>query len=174
MDRDPLADLHRWLTAEGRDDAEADAAFRGMFASVPRARPSPGFADRVVQASRVDGLLPVASPWGHVWLRLTVSAGLVMVGLAVFGASVATPIPDLSFLFGMWIAVVTGGTAWLGRVLEVGLSIWRLGGQLGTAAALVAATPEVSFVLAADGALALVAFLCLRRLLLPREEMVSW
>jgi hypothetical protein len=174
MDRDPLADLHRWLTAEGRDDAEADAAFRGMFAWVPRAGPSPGFADRVAQAARVAGLLPVASPWGPVWLRLTVSAGLVMVGLAAFGASVNAPIPDLSSLFGMWIDVVTGGTAWLGRVLEVGLSIWRLCGQLGSAAALVAATPGVGLMLAANGALALAAFLCLRRLLRPREEMVSW
>jgi hypothetical protein len=174
MGRDPLGELHRWLTAQGLDDTEADAAFRGVFAWVPQAGPSRGFADRVVQAVRADGLLPVAFPWGQVWLRGTVGAGLVMVGLAVFGASVAAPIPDLSSLFGLWVAVVTGGTAWLGRVLEVGHSMWRLCGQLGTATALVAATPEVGFVLAVNGALALAAFLCLRRLLCAREEMVSW
>jgi hypothetical protein len=174
MGRDPFADLHRWLMVEGRDDPGADRAFRSVFAWVPRVGPSGGFTSRVVQAAHARGLLAAGSPWEHAWLRVAVGVGMVMAGLAAFGATVASPIPDLSFLVRAWVGVVAGGAAWFGRVLDVGMSVWRLCGALGAAAAVVAGTPEVGLLLAANGAIALAAFWYLRRLLHPREEMASW
>jgi hypothetical protein len=174
MGRDPFADLRRWLKAEGHDDRAADAALRGVFAWVPRKAPPADFADRVVGAAVVGGLLTADSPWARAWVRVAVGLGLVMTGLAVFAATVASPRPDLASLVRAWVAAVAGGAAWFGRVLEVGLSIWRLCGKLGVATAMVAATPEVGCMLAANAVLALAACWGLRRLLGPREEMVSW
>lgn len=174
MGRDPLDDLRRWLMAEGHDDPAADAALRGVFAWVPRMAPSADFADRVVAAALSGDLVADAGFWGRAWVRATVALGLVTTGLAVFGATAASPLPDLSSLVRAWVAMIAGGAAWFGRVLEAGLSVWRLCGKLGAAAAMVAATPEVGCVLAANGVLALAAFWGLRRLLHSREEMVSW
>jgi hypothetical protein len=174
MNQDPLADVRRWLAAEGHDEPAAEAAFRGVFGLLPRLVPPTAFADRVLRAALIVSPAAAQSLWGHVLLRTAVGLGLVMTGLAVLAATTALPIPQVSFVVGSWASVVAGATAWLGRVLEIGLSVWGLCGKVGDAAVLVAAAPAVTCVLAGNGVLALAAFWGLRRLLRPREEMISW
>jgi hypothetical protein len=174
MSRDPLHDLRRWLAAEARDDPAADATFRDVFRVLPRIGPSGAFADRVVAAFRVIVPVRAWSPCERAVLRPVIGLGLVLTGLAVFAVTLTFPIPDLSVLLGAWVATVAGGAAWLSRILGVGVAVWTLCGRLGEAARVVAATPEVAFVLAGNAVVALAAFCGLRRLLSPREELISW
>ena len=174
MSRDPLDDMRRWLTAEAGSDPAADGAFREVFRLLPRVGPSAAFADRTVEALRARRPRLVTSLWERVWLRPVAGLCLALSGLAVLGATAALPIPPLSFMVGTWVTAVTSGASFLGRAFDAGLSVWELFGKLADAARAVAATPAGSLVIAGNGLLALAAFCGLRRLLSPREEMISW
>jgi hypothetical protein len=174
MSRVPLDDMRRWLTAEAGGDPAADGAFREVFRLLPRVGPSASFADRAVEALRASSPRSGTSLWERVWLRPVTGLCLALTGLAVLGASSALPIPPVSYFVGTWVTAVTSGASFLGRAFDAGLSVWELFGKLAEAARAVAATPAGSLVLAGNGLLALAAFCGLRRLLSPREEMISW
>ena len=174
MSRDPLDDMRRWLTAEAGGDPAADGAFREVFRLLPRVGPSTAFADRALDALRASSSRSGTSLWERVWLRPVTGLCLVLTGLAVLGATSALQIPRVSYLVGTWVTAVTSGASFLGRAFDAGLSVWELCGKLAEAARAVVATPTGSLVIAGNGLLALAAFCGLRRLLSPREEVISW
>lgn len=175
MARDLLADLRRWLAAEGHDDpSAADSAFHAVFQVVPQYGPSAAFADRVLAAARATRRRPDWSVLNSPWLRPVTGIGLTLAGLAALGVTATYPVPAFTFLVGAWGGAVTHAAVWLSRTLDIGFEVWAVFGRVGAVTQVVIATPWVSVALAGNGILALVAFCGLRRLLGPREEMLSW
>ncbi len=163
-----------WLAAEGRDEPAAEAALRDVFRAVPRMDPSPAFAGRVLARLAAAHRAPGRSWWNARWMRPLTAAGAMLVGLAVLAVVSSVPAPGVSGVVRGWSFAVADGARALTRALDIGLWLWAVLVSVGSAARAVVATPWVSAALAVNGIVALVGFFGLRRLLGPREEVLSW
>ena len=163
-------ELTRWLAAE-QDDAcdQADALFTRVASSHWRPIEAPsGLAVRIMAA--VPTRRPasdLAAPW---WVRLTVAAALLVLGLAPAAVSPGL-LFDLASNFVTVLArlthgVVTSGSAALG---VWGVS-WTLLTTVGRAAVVVTTAGAAPMFIVANLLVASAAFVGLTRLLAPRED----
>jgi hypothetical protein len=170
---DGLREIERWLGAERREDEDgADAAFRQVFAVVPRRAPSVGFAARVVRASfrarRPVLDLLAASGWGR---------GLIAAGLLLAAVACGWSLPALVMAVfsparvGTFASFVAGMGQAAAGAAGTALGVWLLLIDVGTTLQAAIATPRVASALAACVLVASSSLYGLNRLLAPREEM---
>ena len=163
-------ELTRWLAAEQHDACDqADALFARVASSHWRPIEAPsGLAVRIMAA--VPTRRPasdLAAPW---WVRLTVAAALLVLGLAPAAVSPGL-LFDLASNFVTVLArlthgVVTSGSAALG---VWGVS-WTLLTTVGRAAVVVTTAGAAPMFIMANLLVASAAFVGLTRLLAPRED----
>ncbi len=166
--------VRAWLVAEGRDDSAADAAFREVFQMVPRCEPSPAFSGRLLARLAAMKRAPGWKRWDPRWIRPLTSVGAVLAGLAVLVVVSSMPPPGVSGAVRAWSFALANIAGTLTRTLDIALWMWEVLVSVGSAAQTVVATPWVSVALAVNCAVALIGFFGLRRLLGPREEVLSW
>lgn len=163
-------ELTRWLAAE-RDDAcdQADALFARVASSHWRPLEAPaGLEARIMAAVPTRRpAFDLAAPW---WVRLTVAAALLVLGLAPAAVSPGL-LFDLASNFVTVLArlthgVVTSGSAALG---VWGVS-WTLLTTVGRAAVVVTTAGAAPMFIVANLLVASAAFVGLTRLLAPRED----
>ncbi len=175
--------LARWLEAEaaGTPD-EADRLFAFVAAShLRRIEPDAGLADRILsrlpRPSPRAGFWPnlawpVIDPGSSLWTKAAILVATLLLGV---GVAVVSPRDLFTLLVesGSVAATALGDAA---ASVGAGLHVWRasldLMAALGQAAGLVFTTGPMPLLIAANLAIAAVAFAGLRRLLAPREECV--
>ncbi|MGH9330838.1 MAG: hypothetical protein ACRD09_10370 [Vicinamibacterales bacterium] len=157
-------DLLRWMAAdrEGRED-EADAAFKAVFRAAPAPEARPAFIDRVMEALARD----VARRRRRA--RIAAASGVaasILMGLGVTVALIAQG-PKLI----VWaVDACVAAAVWMSAAFENGLDLWAILAQIGSAAAAVIATPQVSSVLIAIEAIGAVALYGLHRIFASEQE----
>jgi hypothetical protein len=162
----------RWLEAEeaGRLD-EADEQLGQAIRGLPRPRPPAGFADRVLLAAGFVHARP--SPFSTWWFRGALLAGLALACLPIL----ALPMGDLFVSAPSYLApavsLLTTVALSIGGLAHRVLVVTALVFQLGDAAQLAVRTPPALAVLFTSVATAGGALYGLRRLLVPREELVE-
>ena len=179
-ERDDI-NLARWLDAEAADTPdeadrlfalvaaahlrclEPDASLAGrVLARLPRSSTRVGFWPKVVW--------PVLDPASSWWTKAAILVATLLLGV---GLAVVSPRDLFTLLVesGSVAATALGDAA---ASVGAGLRVWRasldLMAALGQAAALVFTTGPIPLLIAANLAIAAVAFAGLRRLLAPREE----
>ena len=153
----------RWRSAEagGRDD-EADAAFRQVFADVPRRDPGLQFTARAMAA------ISAAAAADARRARQTRAATIVM---AVVGGAAAVYIGAGFAVSALWsgllwsLDVLVAAIVRSASAMDRGADIWSVLGSLGRAAAAFVAEPKVTFTLLGVQAIAASALFALQRLL---------
>ena len=163
MTRELHTRLKRWLEAEIQDaDAAADAALTSVFASSERLRPSPGFADRVLEA-----MAPVAAR-GFATSRLAriaIAASIALAGLAAAALPTVRYLPfDVPTVSGV-VRTGVAGIAWVAEWFTTGVQVWDFLARIGLAFRAAAATPEVATALMATLTLGIMALYGLNRIL---------
>ncbi len=166
--RDPEP-LRRWLDAERRgDQAEAESALVHLFRSSPKARPSAGFAGRVlVEAARL-GLVPAPrNPWAR-FGRWLATALLTVAGLSAALVSTQLRTPILQRLGELtWTDVSVALVASIGHWVAGAAALWQGLLHSSESLALNLETPGMALTLTVALAMATVAFRALRELLSP-------
>jgi hypothetical protein len=158
-------DLQRWMTADqgGRDD-EADAAFKSVFRAIPAVPAEPAFVDRMMEALARDAVRRRRRA------RIAAATGMAastLIGLGVLAALIAQG-PRLI----IWVVDgIVAAALWMSVAFENGLDVWAMLTQIASAAAAVIATPEVSSVLIAIGAVGALALYGLHRVFSSEQEL---
>ncbi len=161
--------LARWLEAEraGLDDL-ADESLAGLFRSVPRLRPRPGFADRVLRAG-----VPArraAWTWTPWWMRAGIAFTLLLCGLAAAFIPVARLSPLIAVSWARVVPLCIDASVRILWWLQHGVAVWRAVAGVGRAGAVVLTTGPALAVLTANIALAIVLTGALKHLLSSEEE----
>ena|SRR5581483_2826923 len=169
MDSELLRAWRRWAAAEqdladevddgAVDDAEADAAFRAVFAAVPLRQPRGQFADAVMAAvagaaARRARVIRIASACGAV-----AAAVLFLVALWELPRLVGAA-------FNMVVGAIVSTTLALGR----GLDAWTVIAQIVRALGSVVITPQGTYGLIALAVIAVAALYALQRMLEVEER----
>jgi hypothetical protein len=160
MNADPQRQWRRWLEADldRDDDADADAALRGVFDLVPPDLPSLGFTDRVMNAVAVaaEQRARRAKAVGALATAAAVAAIVASVLLLVeYGPRLLIRGIDLSVQAMLWALSAT----------ERGMDVWTIVSQIGRAAAAVIVAPQVSTAMIAMALIAMTALYGLHRVL---------
>lgn len=163
MERRRETDLRRWLAAEASNEAEAEAAFDDVMATMPRLTPHGGFAERVLWTVQPDPA-PRWAIWTWGWHAATV-AGLVLTAAAYGLLPVVRWLPIEGPSFGSILETAARGLAWTAEWLAAGLGVWRLLVTVGNALGVAATTPQVGSALLASAMLGVAALYVLNRLL---------
>ena len=142
-----IARLHdemtRWLAAEAADDvAEAETAFNGLFATVPRLAPRAGFTERVLWAVRPEPA-PRLARAGWAW-KSAAAAALALGAMAAGLLPLIRWLPIDAPTFGSVVKASARGVAWVADWLDVGLATWQFLAGIGGALGVAATTPQVA------------------------------
>jgi hypothetical protein len=168
MTEDLGRSYRRWQAAEtdGRDD-DADAEFAALFAAVPPAGVSAGFATRTMEA--VAAAAAREARRARRLRRAAVAAGVAGVVVATYfgaGAMVGLVSTTFTYAFDLLIGLVVR----MAGAVSAGADVWSVLSGIGRAAATFAADPSVTMMLFALQGIAVAALLGLQRLLGADEE----
>lgn len=158
------SDLLRWIVADrdGRDD-DADAAFKAVFRAAPAPEARPAFIDRVMEA--------VARDVARRRRRARIAAAIGLAASILLGLSVAIAlIAEGPKLIGWAVDSCVATAVWMSVAFENGLDLWAILTQIGSAAAAVIATPQVSSALIAIEAVGAAALYGLHRIFASEQE----
>jgi hypothetical protein len=162
--------LHAWITAEQADQPDdADRLFRDVMAELPRLAPRRGFAARVLTSAGVLAPRPASGIWVAWWMYALVGTALTLSAVAVASVS---GLNLLGAVVGSIHAVAVAASRlwwWVGTWASAGWSIWQLLAQIGGALAAVVSQPAAGAFVAINLAVASLALLVLRRLLVLQE-----
>jgi len=150
--------LQQWLDAErnGRDE-EADEAFLGVFAALPRLQPSAAFAEQTMTAVvrwRARRRRLVALAWGTTTL-IVVTGGL---GAWLLGPSIAPSIVKPVAL------ALSHATPWLVAYATEAVNLWWAIAGIAAAVGNALATPPTAGAIVGAELIGILAFFALQRL----------
>ena len=150
--------LERWLKAERlEDDEAADAAFAGVFASMPRIQPSAAFADQTM-ASVLRWRARRRRLFAFAWAAAVVIVAAGVVGAWLFGPALAPSVVKPVAL------ALSHATPWLIAYATEAMNLWWVIAGLATAIANALATPPTAGAIVGAELIGIFAFFALQRL----------
>jgi hypothetical protein len=161
-------DLERWLEAEraGRE-GEAEAAFREVFAALPRPVAPPAFSARVLEAV-AEAAARRARHERRVRAMVALGVAVAGTGLLLAGYRFAGAMA-LELLVGL-LDVAVRGIVWLATALEGGVDAWSLLAQTARAIGAALTRPSTAGALIAIELVGAGALYALYRLLAAEEK----
>jgi hypothetical protein len=166
MDRLDRQHLSDWLgaEAEGRAD-QADRALGVIMRRVPRRAPAPGFADRVMRATRVVRAVPVFDPFRSWWVRSILGGALASCGLALTFVAPGQLIAVSVGAAGWAVTTLARAGVWAAAWTSSALAFWEWAAGIAHALALALTSPPAAMLLLANAAVAAGSFVMLHRFL---------